>query len=331
MLPTTKIFLTRHLAPKISIATISLFLPLPASAPIHASLPTWRAIALMTNFTTLMNATIQQLIAPFLTGEVLVPTSADIPCRSAKALGLHELRAAGARTGVTKQQARVPAEGPQGPITQLTARMRQDPRIITRRVLHLATVTKIRFWDLGLGVLAPAFRAAPGGRLRGLVGGDGEADGGAGGGGVEGLAGPGLDAEEVEDGEAEGGAGPGGVGGPDALEADEARHGAGGGGGEEGLDLREVDGGRGVAGELEVGLEDGVREVHVAERAGAGGGGGVVGVGVGVGEHLGGGARADGGGRHFRRWPDGVAGSGNSSRIVAAVDRWPAAAASAWC
>lgn len=40
----------------------------------------------------------------------------------------------------------------------------------------------------------------------------------------------------------------------------------------------------------------------MAERAGAGGGGGVVGVGVGVGEHLGGGARADGGGRHLRRW-----------------------------
>lgn len=297
MLPTTKSFLAWHIALKISIATISLFLPLPASALIHASLPTWWAIALMTNFTTLMNATIQQLIAPFLTGKVLESTTADIPGRSAKALGLNELRAAGTRTGVTKQQARVPTKGPQGPITQLTTRMRQDPRIITWRVLYLATVTKVRFWDLSLGVLAPAFRAAPGGRLRGLVGGDGKASGGARCGGIEGLAGPGLDAEKVEDGEAEGGAGPGGVGGPDALEADEARQGAGGGGGEERLDLREVDGGRSVAGELEVGFEDGVREVHVAERVGAGGG--VVGVRVRVGEELVG-VRVDGGGRHFR-------------------------------
>lgn len=296
MLPTTKSFLTWHIAPKISITTISLFLTLTASALIHTSLPAWRAIALVTNFTTLMNATIQQLIATFLTGKVLEPTSADIPGRSAKALGLHELRAAGARTGVTKQQARVSTEGPQGPITQLTTRMRQDPRIITRRILYLATVTKVRFWDLGLGVLAPAFRAAPGGSFRGLVGGDGGAGGGTGCGGIERLAGPGLDAEEVEDREAEGGARPGGVGGPDALEADEARQGAGGGGGKERPDLREVDGGRRVAGELEVGFENGVREVHMAEGVGAGGGG--VGVGVGVGEELVG-MRARGGGRHF--------------------------------
>lgn len=91
----------------------------------------------------------------------------------------------------------------------------------------------------------------------------------------------------MEDGEAEGGAGPGGVGGPDALQADEAGEGAGGGGRQEGLDLGEV---RrrcgGVAAELQIGFENGVGEVGVTEDGRAGGP--LVGVGVGgVGEEAG--------------------------------------------
>lgn len=80
-----------------------------------------------------------------------------------------------------------------------------------------------------------------------------------------------------------------------------------------------------MAGELEVGFEDGVREVHVAERVGAGGGG--VGVRVGVGEELVG-VRADGGGRHSGDGGGMRSPERNSSGIVA-VDHEPATAASA--
>nr|POE51094.1 hypothetical protein CFP56_58368 [Quercus suber] len=62
--------------------------------------------------------------------------------------------------------------------------------------------------DLGSGVLDAAFGAVPGGDFGGVLGGDGEARGGARGGEIGGLAGPALDAGEVEDGVAEGGAGP---------------------------------------------------------------------------------------------------------------------------
>ena len=96
------------------------------------------------------------------------------------------------------------------------------------------------FRDLGSGVLDAAFGAVPRGDFGGVLGGDGEARGGARGGEIGGLAGPALDAGEVEDGEAEGGAGPRRVRRFDAFEAYEAGESAGGGCGEEGLDFGEV-------------------------------------------------------------------------------------------
>lgn len=96
----------------------------------------------------------------------------------------------------------------------------------------------------------------------------------------------------MKDGETAGGAGPGGVHGANALEADEAREGAGAGGSEERLDLYEI-----MlmliapsSGEVEVGFENGGREVGVA----------VGGVGPGVGIGVGGKRMMIGGGTHFK-------------------------------
>ena len=72
----------------------------------------------------------------------------------------------------------VPAIVLQWPTTDFTTRMRQNPWIV-RRVLELPAEAKVGFWDVGGGVLDPAFGAVPEGGFGGALGGDGEARGGA--------------------------------------------------------------------------------------------------------------------------------------------------------
>lgn len=99
----------------------------------------------------------------------------------------------------------VPAIVLQGSSADLSARMWQNPRIVGR-VLHLPAEAEIHLGNERFGVLRSAFGAVPEGRVVGRGGGDGEANGSACGGEVRCLAGPALDADEVEDGKAEGGA-----------------------------------------------------------------------------------------------------------------------------
>lgn len=79
------------------------------------------------------------------------------------------------------------------------------------------------------------------------------------------MASPTLNAEEMKDSKTERRTGPGGVGEPDTFEAYQARQCARGGGSEEGLDLREVGGCSRSAGEFEIGLENGIGEIEMAE------------------------------------------------------------------
>lgn len=103
-------------------------------------------------------------------------------------------------------------------VTDFTARMRENPRVVRRRILEFAAEAKVRFWDLRFGVGEAAFGAVPGGLFSRDFGGDWETCGGACGRELGRLAGPGLDAEEVEEREAEGRAGPGRIRGADSFE-----------------------------------------------------------------------------------------------------------------
>lgn len=67
----------------------------------------------------------------------------------------------------------------QWPLANIAAGMRQNPWIVTGRVLQFPAEAEVGFGDLGLGELASAFGAVPEGGLGGLIGGDGEASGGA--------------------------------------------------------------------------------------------------------------------------------------------------------
>lgn len=99
----------------------------------------------------------------------------------------------------------VPAIVLQRSSANLTARVWQNPRIVGR-IIHLPAEAEIRFGNVRFGVLRSAFGAVPEGGVGGCGGRDREASGSACGGKVRGLAGPALDADEVEDGIAEGGA-----------------------------------------------------------------------------------------------------------------------------
>lgn len=120
-------------------------------------------------------------------------------------MNFNEFGARGAWSGVAEQQAVVAAVVLQGFLADLAARVWKNPWIVGG-VLELAAEAKVGFWNVGFGVLGSAFGAVPEGGGGGSGGREGEARGGACGGEIGRLAGPALDADEVEDGEAEGGA-----------------------------------------------------------------------------------------------------------------------------
>ncbi|KAJ1383363.1 hypothetical protein SESBI_43427 [Sesbania bispinosa] len=206
MLPTAKLFLTRIITSENTITAFSFLFSLPTLAAIHATDPAWWARTTMANLNAPVNTTIQHLGTRTLTRKFLEPASSSVLVGPTKASNFDELRAGGARPGMAKQQTMVPAIVLQWPSTNVATGMGQNPWIITGRVLQFPTEAEVRFGDVGFGVFHPAFGAVPDGGVGGLVGGDGEASGGACGGEVGGLAGPALDADEVEDGEAEGSA-----------------------------------------------------------------------------------------------------------------------------
>lgn len=80
---------------------------------------------------------------------------------------------------MAEQEAEVAAIGLQGPIAGLTAGVREYPGVIGGGILEFAAEAEVGFGDERLGVGGPAFGAVPGGGLGGLVGGEGEAGGGA--------------------------------------------------------------------------------------------------------------------------------------------------------
>ncbi|OMO76017.1 hypothetical protein COLO4_25726 [Corchorus olitorius] len=96
----------------------------------------------------------------------------------------------------------------QGTITDFTARVREDPRVIRRRILELSTEAIVSFRDIRFGVGGAAFGAVPSGLFCRGFSCDRKTSSGACGGEVGGLASPRLDADKVEEGEAEGRAGP---------------------------------------------------------------------------------------------------------------------------
>ena len=75
-------------------------------------------------------------------------------------------------------------------VTDFPARVREDPRVVRRRILELTAEAKVRFRDFRFGVGRAAFGAVPGGLFGRSFGGDWETCGGARSGEVGGLAGP---------------------------------------------------------------------------------------------------------------------------------------------
>lgn len=75
-------------------------------------------------------------------------------------------------------------------VTDFTAGVGEDPRVVGRRIFELTTEANVIFRDLRFGVGGATFGAIPGGLFGGGFGGDWETSSGACSGEIGGLAGP---------------------------------------------------------------------------------------------------------------------------------------------
>lgn len=233
VLATAQLLLARAIAAEVSRTALPVLLQLPTATPVGAAHQTRRASTVVAWLRAAVGPTIQDPGTHPIAREGLEPTPPNVLDGAAVAPGVDELGAGRARAGVAEEEAAVAASVPQGAIADLSAGMGEDPRV-GGGVLGFATEAEVELGDGGLGVVDAALGAVPEGFVEGGGGGGweevgGQAGGGTGGGEVGGLAGPVLDAEEVEDSETAGEAGPGGVRGSDLLQANEAGEGAGAG------------------------------------------------------------------------------------------------------